>query len=75
MKQKKEKRISNYDTTGELGFDEMFGAIFYMLLGRLKREYEYYHQIEFQRKNIITGYLLKLFFVFGSIALFYFLFS
>ncbi|WP_237274920.1 hypothetical protein [Tenacibaculum ovolyticum] len=75
MKQKKEKRISNYDTTGELGFDEMLGAIFYMLLGALKRKYEYYHQIEFQRKNIITGYLLKVFFVFGSIALLYFLFS
>lgn len=75
MKQQKEKRIPNYDTTGELGFDEMFGAVFHMLLGRLKRKYEYYHQVKFQSKNIITGYLLKLFFIFGSITLLYFLLS
>ncbi|KAB1155255.1 hypothetical protein F7018_12315 [Tenacibaculum aiptasiae] len=73
MKPQKEKRISDYDTTGELGFNEMIGAIFYMFLGRLTKDYKYYHQLKFQKKNIITGYFLKLFIVFGSIILFYFL--
>ncbi|WP_420551354.1 hypothetical protein [Tenacibaculum aiptasiae] len=73
MKPQKEKRISDYDTTGELGFNEMIGAIFYMLLGGLTKDYKYYHQLKFQKKNIITGYFLKLFIVFGSIILFYFL--
>lgn len=67
------KRLSDYDNSGNLGVTEMFGAIFYMLLGGLKKKYEHYYQVKFQRKNIITGYCITLFVVFGSIVLFYFL--
>lgn len=71
---KKEKRISSYDTTGEIGFKEMLGAIFFMALGGFKKKYEHYYQIKYQRKNIIVGYFLSLIIVFGAIALtFYFL--
>ncbi|CAL2078841.1 conserved protein of unknown function [Tenacibaculum sp. 190524A02b] len=73
MKPEKKKRISDYDTTGELGFIEMLGAIFYMLLGGLKKSYEHYHQMKFQKKNIITGYFLKLFIIFGSLTLIFYL--
>ena len=73
MRPEKEKRISDYDTSGDLGVTEMFGAIFYMLLGGLKKKHEHYYQVKFQRKNIITGYFLTLFIVFGLIALFFFL--
>ena len=73
MKPKKEKRLSDYDNSGNLGVTEMFGAIFYMLLGGVEKKYDYYYQVKFQRKNIITGYFFTLFIVFGLIALFYYL--
>ena len=41
MKQK--KRLSDYDTSGNLGVTEMFGAIFFMVINRLKKDYNYYY--------------------------------
>lgn len=73
MKPKKEIRISDYDSSGNLGVTEMFGAIFFMLIGGLTKKYEHYYQIKFQRKNIITGYLLSIIFAFGFIALVFYL--
>ncbi|WP_299103939.1 hypothetical protein [uncultured Tenacibaculum sp.] len=73
MKPKKEKRISDYDTTGQLGFNEMLGAIFYQVLDRCKKEYNHYHQLKFQRKNIITGYFLNIILTFGFVILVFYL--
>ena len=57
---KKQKRIADYDTTGNLGVTEMFGAIIFMLIGGLKNNYEHYHQEKFQKRNIWTGYIVTI---------------
>lgn len=67
---KKRKRIADYDTTGELGVTEMFGAIFFMIVGGMKKDYKYYHQVKFQKRNIWTGYILKIILLFIGIFLF-----
>jgi Kef-type K+ transport system membrane component KefB len=58
-KDKKEKRLSDYDNTGQLGVTEMFGAIFFMLIGGLKKDYNYYYQVKYQKRNIRIGYILS----------------
>ena len=55
---KKEKRLSDYENSGQLGVTEMIGAIFFMLLGGCKRKYKYYYDVRYQKRNIITGYIL-----------------
>lgn len=60
---KKEKRLSNYDNSGQLGVTEMFGAITFMLLGGLKNNYKYYYQVKFQKRNIWVGYFMTIIFV------------
>ena len=59
MTDKKAKRISNYDNSGNLGLTEMFGAIIFMLIGGLKRKYNYYNQVKYQKRNIWTGYIVS----------------
>ena len=54
---KKQKRLSDYDNSGQLGVTEMFGAIIFMLIGGLKKDYKYYHQVKYQKRNIRVGYL------------------
>lgn len=61
MKQKEKKRISDFDSSGHLGVTEMFGAIFFMLMGGLKKDYNHYYQIEYQKRNILAGYFLGIF--------------
>lgn len=75
MKRKKEKRISDYDTTGQLGFNEMLGAIFYQALDGYKKEYNHYHQLKFQRKNLITGYFLSIILTFGFVFIAFYVFT
>lgn len=60
---KKEKRLSNYDNSGQLGVTEMFGAITFMLLSGLKNNYKYYYQVKFQKRNIWVGYFMTIIFV------------
>ena len=70
MEKKKKKRIADYDTTGNLGVTEMFGAIFFMLIGGVKKSYNYYHQVKYQKRNIWVGYVLKIVFLLIGISLF-----
>jgi len=69
---KTEKRLSDYDNSGQLGVTEMIGAIIFMLFGGLKKPYKHYHRVKYQKRNIIVGYLFGiivflLIFVFGVI--------
>jgi len=59
-KKEKEKRISDYDNSGHLGVTEMFGAITYMLFGGLKKSYEYYYQVKYQKRNTLVGYFMSI---------------
>jgi len=54
---KKQKRLSDYDSSGRFGVTEMFGAIIFMLIGGFRRKYDYYYQVKYQKRNIWTGYL------------------
>lgn len=69
--EKKEKRLSNYDNSGQLGITEMFGAITFMLLGGFKKKYKYYYQVKFQKRNIWIGYFMTIIFVVLSVFLLY----
>ncbi len=60
MADNKEKRIADYDSSGNLGVTEMFGAIIFMLISGLKKDYNYYHQVKFQKRNIWTGYIISI---------------
>jgi len=57
---KKEKRISDYDNSGQLGVTEMFGAITYMLFGGIKKSYEHYYQVKYQKRNTLVGYFMSI---------------
>ena len=70
MKQKKENRLSDYDTSGNLGVTEMFGAIFFMIINRFKKDYNYFYQVKFQKRNIRAGYLLSILFVVSAFLAF-----
>ena len=59
-KKEKEKRLSDYDDTGQLGVTEMFGAITYMLFGGLKKSYEHYYQVKYQKRNTLVGYFMSI---------------
>jgi len=59
-KKEKEKRLSDYDNTGQLGVTEMFGAITCMLLGGLKKSYEHYYQVKYQKRNTLVGYFMSI---------------
>jgi uncharacterized BrkB/YihY/UPF0761 family membrane protein len=72
MKPKKEKRLSDYDNSGELGVTEMFGAIFFMLFNGFKKDYNYYYQVKYQKRNIYIGYILKILSVIGIVIIIYF---
>lgn len=71
MKPNKEKRLSDYDTSGKLGVTEMFGAIFFMVCNGLKKDYNHYYQVKYQKRNIRAGYLLGILFFIGLFLLFY----
>ena len=58
MKQKDKRRLSDYDTSGKLSVTEMFGAIFFMVFNGLKKDYNHYYQVKYQKRNIRAGYLL-----------------
>jgi hypothetical protein len=68
---KKEKRLSDYDNSGDLGVTEMFGAITFMLLGGFKKDYNYYYQIKFQKRNVWTGYFMTIIVVLSAVIIFY----
>lgn len=74
MKPKKEKRLSDYDTSGNLGVTEMFGAIFFMIISGFKNDYNFYYQVKYQKRNIWTGYLLTILFFIGLFLFFYYVY-
>jgi len=57
---KKEKRLSDYEHSGQLGVTEMFGAIFFMVISGLKKDYKDCYQVKYQKRNIFTGYILSI---------------
>jgi len=57
---KKEKRLSDYDNTRQHGITEMFGAITCMLLGGVKKSYEHYYQVKYQKRNTLVGYFMSI---------------
>jgi len=57
---KEDKRISDYDNSGYLGGTEMIGAITYMVFGGLKKSYEHYYQVKYQKRNTLVGYLMSI---------------
>jgi hypothetical protein len=57
---KKQKRISDYDNSGHIGVTETLGAITYMVFGGLKKEYKFYYQVMYQKRNTRVGYLMSI---------------
>ncbi|CAM1371938.1 hypothetical protein TPENAI_61278 [Tenacibaculum litopenaei] len=67
---KTSKRIRTYDSTGNIGFHEWLGAIFFMLIHGKKHDFQQYLLPKHEKKNIVAGYLIKLLFfvLFGIVV-------
>jgi len=58
--EEEQKRLSDYDNSGHLGVTEMLGAITYMVFGGLKKDYKYYYQVKYQKRNTLMGYFMSI---------------
>jgi len=56
----KKRRLTDYDTSGQAGITETFGAILFMLFNGLKKDYKYYYDPKFQTRNMILGYIVSI---------------
>jgi len=57
-KENKKKRLNEYRDAGPLVVAEIFGAIFFMIIGGFRKNHEYYYDVRFQKRNVAVGYLL-----------------
>lgn len=60
----KEKRLSDYDQSGQLWIVEMVGAFIRMIFNGFKKDYQFYYQVTYQKRNLWIGYISYILFIF-----------